>query len=115
MVRHSLVLASLAALLSGAAAAQSIGSMTSPSSGAAAAGGSPVGALLPSSVQWGSTAPIQPGHTITGDRGTWRPGQGFFQPYASDDAAPAREVRQAREATQRDDVADAPRTARAAQ
>ena len=113
MVRHPLVLASLAVVLSGAAAAQSLGGMTSPSSGSSAAGGSPVGTLLPSSVQWSSTAPIQPGHTITGDGGTWRPGQGFFQPYASDDATPPHEARQARDATQRDEAVDAPRTARA--
>jgi hypothetical protein len=54
----------------GLAAAQSTGSMTSPQSGAASAGGGPVGSLLPSTVQSGSTAPTQPGHTITGDRDT---------------------------------------------
>ena len=54
--------------LAHAAGAQSIGTMTSPETGAAAAGGGPVGVLLPSSIQSSSTAPIQPGHTITGDR-----------------------------------------------
>lgn len=50
------------------ASAQSTGSMTSPQTGSASAGGGPVGVLLPSSIQSSSTAPTQPGHTITGDR-----------------------------------------------
>jgi hypothetical protein len=50
------------------ASAQSTGSMTSPQTGAASAGGGPVGVILPSSIQSASTAPTQPGHTITGDR-----------------------------------------------
>ena len=52
------------------ALAQSTGSFSSPATGAGAAGSSPVGTVLPSTVQSGSTAPTQPGHTITGDRGT---------------------------------------------
>ena len=55
---------------SSAADAQSTGGMTSSATGTSAAGGSPVGMVLPSTVQSGSTAPTQPGHTITGDRPT---------------------------------------------
>ena len=65
---NRLLLALVALALAHPAGAQSIGTMTSPESGAAAAGGGPVGMLLPSSIQSGSTAPTQPGHTITGDR-----------------------------------------------
>ena len=54
--------------LSGIALAQSTGSFSSPSTGSGAAGSSPVGTVLPTTVQGGSTAPTQPGHTITGDR-----------------------------------------------
>lgn len=74
MMRYPLVIVSLAALAAaGGAAAQSAGaSMSSPSTGSGAAGSSPVGMVLPSTVQWGSTAPTQPGHTITGDRGSWQ-------------------------------------------
>jgi hypothetical protein len=71
MNRLLLALATLA--LAHAAGAQSIGTMTSPETGAAAAGGGPVGALLPSSIQSSSTAPILPGHTITGDRPNRQP------------------------------------------
>lgn len=67
--------------------AQSIGGMTSGSSGSAAAGGSPVGFTLPTSVQAGSTAPTQPGHTITGDRGYGRPAIGVADSSASGDSA----------------------------
>jgi len=66
MNRVLLALVTLA--LAQGASAQGIGTMTSPESGAAAAGGGPVGMLLPSSIEWGSTAPTLPGHTITGDR-----------------------------------------------
>ncbi len=66
MNRLAVALVTLA--LAHAAGAQSIGTMTSPETGAAAAGGGPVGTLLPSSIQSSSTAPTQPGHTITGDR-----------------------------------------------
>ena len=52
------------------AVAQSTGSFSSPSTGSGAAGASPVGIVLPYTVQSGSTAPTQPGHTITGDRAT---------------------------------------------
>jgi hypothetical protein len=57
-----------ALLLSAVACAQSTGSFSSPSTGSGAAGSSPVGTVLPSTVQSGSTAPTQPGYTITGDR-----------------------------------------------
>ena len=50
------------------AAAQSTGSFSSPSTGSGAAGASPVGTVRPYTVQSGSSAPTQPGHTITGDR-----------------------------------------------
>jgi len=70
LLRSYLALAALCA--AGLAAAQSTGSMTSPQSGSASAGGGPVGMLLPSTVQSGSTAPTQPGRTITGDRDTMR-------------------------------------------
>ena len=55
------------------AAAQSTGSFSSPSTGSGAAGSSPVGTVLPYTVQSGSTAPTQPGHTITGDRARTSP------------------------------------------
>jgi hypothetical protein len=66
MTRSIFALAAIA--IAQAAAAQSTGSMTSPQFGSASAGGGPVGMLLPSSIQSASTAPTQPGYTITGDR-----------------------------------------------
>ena len=65
---NRVLLALITLAIAHGAGAQSIGSMTSPATGAAAAGGGPVGTILPSSIQSSSTAPIQPGHTITGDR-----------------------------------------------
>ena len=63
------VLALAASLIGGTACAQSTGaSMSSPSTGSGAAGSSPVGTILPSTIQSSSTAPTQPGHTITRDR-----------------------------------------------
>ena len=55
----------LALAAAGAAIAQSTGGFSPSSSGAAAAGGSPVGMVLPWTVQLGSTAPTLPGHAIT--------------------------------------------------
>ena len=81
--------------------------------GSAAAGGSPVGTLLPSSLQSSSTAPTQPGHTITGDRGTWQPGQPFFQPYAKEKAAPVRDTRALQDRERQDEPRAMPPTARA--
>ena len=68
MERLCLLLLVALMTIAGPAAAQSSAGFTSPSTGAAAAGGSPVGTVLPYTVQSGSTAPTQPGHTITGDR-----------------------------------------------
>jgi len=47
--------------------AQSTGGFSPSSSGSAAAGGSPVGMVLPYTVQSGSTAPTLPGHAITAE------------------------------------------------
>jgi hypothetical protein len=68
MKRFDLWLSLALVAASGVVCAQSTGSFSSPSTGSGAAGSSPVGTLLPSTVQSGSTAPTQPGHTITGDR-----------------------------------------------
>jgi hypothetical protein len=74
MNRSSCWLALLALAMPGAVLGQSTGGFSPPSSGAAAAGGSPVGTVLPYTVQSGSTAPISPGHTITfADRPSGRP------------------------------------------
>jgi len=64
---HSCVSIALFAIAC-SATAQSTGSFSSPSTGSGAAGASPVGTVRPYTVQSGSTAPTQPGHTITGDR-----------------------------------------------
>ena len=76
-----------ASIVGGTAFAQSTGSMTSPSSGSGAAGSSPTGTVLPSTIQSSSTAPTQPGHTVTGDRPS-RAGNAYASPRASsaDDA-----------------------------
>jgi hypothetical protein len=68
MKRFDLLLMPALVLASGIACAQSTGSFSSPSTGSGAAGSSPVGTVLPYTVQSGSTAPTQPGHTMTGDR-----------------------------------------------
>src|SRR3954451_1160719 len=65
---HMAVLALAASIVGGTAFAQSTASMMSPSSGSGAAGSSPTGTVLPSTIQSSSTAPTQPGHTVTGDR-----------------------------------------------
>lgn len=68
MKRSSSYVALLAMAVSGAVGAQSTGGMSPSSSGSAAAGGSPVGWVLPYTIQSGSTAPTLPGHTITAER-----------------------------------------------
>src|SRR5215510_1616581 len=65
MNRLTPCLALLALGAAGAAIAQSTGGFSPSGSGSAAAGGSPVGMVLPYTVQWGSTAPTLPGHAIT--------------------------------------------------
>ena len=58
-------LALLALGAAGTVSAQSTGGFSPSSSGSAAAGSSPVGMVLPYTVQSGSTAPTLPGHAIT--------------------------------------------------
>ena len=82
---HSCVAMALCAIAC-SAAAQSTGSFSSPSTGSGAAGASPVGTVRPYTVQSGSTAPTQPGHTITGDRApTLTHGHGSSSERAKDD------------------------------
>jgi hypothetical protein len=59
------ILALAVSMVAGVVGAQSTGGFSPPSSGAAAAGSSPTGMVVPWTVQMGSTAPTQPGHTIT--------------------------------------------------
>lgn len=67
MKRSSSYAVLVAMAVSGAVGAQSTGGMSPSSSGSAAAGGSPVGRVLPYTVQSGSTAPTLPGHTMTAE------------------------------------------------
>ena len=63
---YRMFILSLSALaMAGPLGAQSTGGMSPSSSGSAAAGGSPVGMVLPWTVQTGSTAPTLPGHATT--------------------------------------------------
>jgi hypothetical protein len=70
MNRSYLCLTLLGLTLSGAVLAQSTGGFSPSSSGAAAAGGSPVGMVVPYTVRWGSSAPTLPGHTLRSDSGS---------------------------------------------
>lgn len=67
MNRLILCAALLAVGAAGTAIAQSTGGFSPSSSGSAAAGSSPVGTVLPYTVQSGSTAPTLPGHAITAE------------------------------------------------
>ena len=67
MNRLTPCLALLASVAAGTVIAQSTGGFSPSSSGSAAAGGSPVGTVLPYTVQSGSTAPTLPGHAITAE------------------------------------------------
>jgi hypothetical protein len=86
----AIVLSLAVGLAAGAAGAQSTGGFSPSSSGAAAAGGSPVGTVVPWTVQMGSTAPTQPGHTIN-------PSGGGSYGYRSSAAAPPGEARASHE------------------
>ena len=86
----AVVIALAAGLAAGLAGAQATGGMGPSSSGAAAAGGSPVGTVLPWTVQMGSTAPTQPGHTIN-------PSGGGTYGYRASASAPAGEARASHE------------------
>ena len=65
---RTVILSLAASALAASVGAQSTGGMSPSSTGSAAAGGSPTGMVLPSTVQTGSTAPTLPGHAITSER-----------------------------------------------
>lgn len=86
----AVVIAFAVGLAAGAADAQSTGGFGQSASGAAAAGGSPVGMVVPWTVQMGSSVPTQPGHTIN-------PSGGATYGYRSSVSAPPGEARASHE------------------
>ena len=84
----TIVLALAGCAWASVASAQATGGFSPPESGAAAAGGSPTGMVVPWTVRMGSTAPTQPGHTINPSGGGTYGYQSSAHPPRSEARAP---------------------------